>query len=304
MADNYLLRVTAGPSYDPSTHQTVLVNQPTPTKITNTLCTASISVRIQNYRGLPRGSPTTTPYFHHPLHLHDQYSISFHLTPHRILRGPSLVFGNDFDHPIRDRLPPGFQTAFRIVKWAIDPGLEGDVYADRPWLYGRALSSWNVVRVGGKDGQVKGGDEGVLEEGGDGDGVEWRKERGVPEGAEARRKHFLGEGRAEGWEWEEGRTYGADFYNPYLDFNQFALKLPGFSLSFLSYLGGEDYLRYVLKDQDSGEVLFVVVFTLLKKEQVQREEAEAERAGQSVQQQDGAKQEGTKDFEPKADDLD
>lgn len=51
MADKYLLRVTAGPSYDTSTHALVSVNTPHPTKISSTLGSASISVRIQNYRG-------------------------------------------------------------------------------------------------------------------------------------------------------------------------------------------------------------------------------------------------------------
>ena len=50
MADKYLLRVTAGPAYDPSTHKTVQVNT-SPTHISSSLCDANISIRIQNYRG-------------------------------------------------------------------------------------------------------------------------------------------------------------------------------------------------------------------------------------------------------------
>ena len=51
---------------------------------------------------------------------------------------------------MRDRLPPGFNAALRLVKWAIDPGLDGDVYADRPFLYGPLLSSINMLRIGRK----------------------------------------------------------------------------------------------------------------------------------------------------------
>ena len=105
------------------------------------------------------------------------------------------------------------------------------MYSDTPHLYGNALSSVNVLRVGEK---VKEGEEKVsaatggveendgekaLEEGGEGEGVEWRKERDVPEGADARKKWFLQQERKEGWEWEEGRVYQGDFFNPYLDFN-------------------------------------------------------------------------------------
>jgi len=110
------------------------------------------------------------------------------------------------------------------VKWAIDPGLEGDVYADEPYLYGVAGSSFNVLRVGGKVrkeeeevlGEMQAGEEG-LEEGGEEDGAEVRREKGMPEGAAERKKWFLKEG--EKWVWEGGRVYQADFFNPYLDFN-------------------------------------------------------------------------------------
>lgn len=37
----------------------------------------------------------------------------------------------------------------------------------------------------------------------------------------------------------------------------------------LPYLGGEDSLRYVLKNKDTGDVYFVVVFTLVPREDVE-----------------------------------
>ncbi|KAL8748464.1 MAG: hypothetical protein Q9184_007287, partial [Pyrenodesmia sp. 2 TL-2023] len=235
---------------------------------------------------LPHGSPITSPYFSHPPHTHDQYSISFSFVPHRAISGKALVFGNDFDHPIRDRIPPGFNAAFRIVKWAIDPGLDGDVYADKPYLYGNALSSINMLSVGPKVGekdQVDGltlrpeQDEAITEGGFDG-GLELRESLDIPGNAAARQKWFLGgHDRLEKWEWEAGRLYKADFFNPYLDFN------------------GK---RYVLKNKDTGEVLFVVVFTLLPKEQVE----EAAKITESSHQ--GAATSGGQEYEPKADDLD
>lgn len=248
MADKYLLRVTAGPSYDPTSHQTVAVNSGTTTRIHSPLCDTSVSVRIQNYRGklfvitetdltkhayepagLPRGSPSTSSYFSHPPHTHDQYSISFSFIPHRTISGRSLVFGNDFEHPVRDRIPPGFSAAFRIVKWAIDPGLDGDVYADKPYLYGNALSSINILSVGPKVGENSldsvinteaGQEEEAITEGGFDGGQELREILNIPENAAARQKWFLGgHDRLENWQWEKGRLYKADFFNPYLDFN-------------------------------------------------------------------------------------
>ena len=87
------------------------------------------------------------------------------------------------------------------------------------------MSSFNVLRVGGKVGSGENVTQGernaetVIEEGGEGEGVDWRKSRDVPEGAGARKKWFLGKGRTETWKWEEGRLYKGDFFNPYLDFN-------------------------------------------------------------------------------------
>ena len=201
----------------------------------------------------------------------------------------------------------------KIVEWGIDPGLDGDLYADKPHLYGNALSSLNIIRVGEKVEALPKHEEGeeVVEEGGDGDGVEWRHEHTIPETANARKKYFLTQSHLEQWTWEEGRIYKADFFNPYLDFNQFALKLPGFSLSILPYLGGEDYLRYVLKIKDTDEVLFVVVFALVKKadladdvEEEDEEEDEKEHQEKPREEKDADRHEGEKSFEPRADDLD
>lgn len=58
--------------------------------------------------------------------------------------------------------------------------------------------------------------------------------------------------------------------------------------------------RYVLRTKDMDEVLFVVVFSLLHKEDVEKEEAEAKKGATSQ----GERRDGEKDFEPRADDLD
>lgn len=249
MAHRYYLSVTAGPDY--TAQKPVPVNTEAAARITSDKLTADLHVRIQNYRGLDTaGKPsahTTSPYFSQPPHQSDLYSLQFSFTLKEDVNGHDLVFGNDFDHPIRDKLPPGFQTAFNLAKWYIDPGLYGDVHADEPYLYGPLLSSINAWRVGPRrEGEQKeeeadadadvnaardpAGGPRVVEEGGDGDGHAWRSERGIPGDAAARKKHFLTEQRLKEVTFERGREYSNDFFNPYLDFNDFALKLPGFSL--------------------------------------------------------------------------
>ena len=138
-----------------------------------------------------------------------------------------LVFGNDFDHPIRDKLPPGFQQAFNLVKWFIDPGLYGDVYSDEPYLYGPLLSSSNTFRIGPKDDkeqekveEVRANEDVIVfQEGADGDGQEVRDSLGLPAEGPARQKFFLTEKHLKDITLEKNREYSCDFFNPYLDFN-------------------------------------------------------------------------------------
>lgn len=257
----YRLRVTAGPAYDPSTHHIVPVNAPISHTIENEHIILSYCVRIRNFTGFPESSPHTSPYFEHALHKSDQYSISFSFIPKVDIPGDDLVFGNDFDRPIRDRLPPGFGQAFKFVKWWIDPGLDGDVYSDKPYLYGPALSSWNTLRIGDKvvdverhnieDWKIPNAEkfhETIVEEGADGSGEEVRDELHVPADSAARKKHFLTEANRKGFVFEKGRLYQSDFFNPYLDFNDFSLKLPGFTLNIIKYVDTKTHeLRSTLR---------------------------------------------------------
>ncbi|KAK4159426.1 hypothetical protein QBC43DRAFT_272458 [Cladorrhinum sp. PSN259] len=307
MGENkYIIRVTAGPNYDMDSQKEVAVNSPDPLKISTDLMEIELNVRIQNYKGLPRGSPSTSPYFEQEPHKYnnDQYSISFRFTPKRPLedmstlteggervddagveigserdeeevsegiKGGDLQFGNDFDHPIRDRLPPGFGTAMNIVKWWIDPGLEGDAYADRPYLYGAGLSSFNAVYVGAEELKVEEEKGGIWIEEGEGGDEGWRGKLGVPEDGKRRMKWGLNEGNRDKWVWEYGKCYGVDFYNPFVDFGIYSLKLPGFSLPIMKYWDGQGLrndpkhshkLRYVLRNRKTGQVYLVVLFTL------------------------------------------
>lgn len=219
--NKYRLRVTAGPSYDASTHQVVPVNAQSIT-FSNSHVTVTLRVRIRSYSGLPSSSPAQPKaYFEHPLHAKDQYGISFAFVPRHDLQSRDAVWGNDFDNPIRDRLPPGFNTAFKIVKEFVDPGLSCDAYADKPWLYGPALSCWFALNVGELDGVVgeDEGKDGVVEEGSVGSGEKVREQSGLPAEPEKRRKFFLTEANREKFVFEKGRKYEADFFNPYLDFN-------------------------------------------------------------------------------------
>ncbi|KAI0414861.1 hypothetical protein F5X98DRAFT_348024 [Xylaria grammica] len=332
MAEKYIIRVTAGSDYDIDNHVIVPVNSDETVKVSNDLIDAEINVRVQNYSGLPRDSPTTSPYFLLEPHAtnDDQYSLAIRFTPKKPrksrhqtpspgsrppsrgglphndlpnndgtlrdtadepsmldvngvplgpengISGHDLQFGNDFDHPIRDRLPPGFSYAMNIVKWWIDPGLEGDPYADMPYLYGPGLSSFNSIHVGeGAHDSEKGGL--YFEEGGDEAGLEARRAIGAPDGAIERKKWALRQDSKDKWVFEYGKTYCVDFYNPYIDFKDFALRLPGFTVPIMKYWDGQGLrahtkrshtLRYVLRNRVTGDTYLIILFTLYLKEDI------------------------------------
>ncbi|PSK34239.1 UPF0590 protein [Elsinoe australis] len=295
MAEQYILKVTAGPTYDPKSQVPISPNTEVPFHISTSKLEADITVRVQNYRGLPHSAPKTSPYFSHPSHKSDLYSLQFSFTPKEDLNAHDLVLGNDFDHPIRDKLPPGFEQAFRIVKWFIDPGLEGDVYADEPGLFGPLLSSINTFRIGGKGEEETKADTSstkddtdsdepvyVVTEGATPSGTSVRSSSGIPSDVAARKKYFLTEAHLKSFTFEKGRNYEFDFFNPYLDFNEFAVKLPGFSvipgitIPVISYWDGQPLrshtIRYVLKDRTNNEPFFVVIFTLIPKDEAEGEQ--------------------------------
>ncbi|EEP77468.1 conserved hypothetical protein [Uncinocarpus reesii 1704] len=277
-AERYTLKVTAGPTYDSKSHRIVPVNADETLAIETEHSTVNLCVRIQDYNGLPPNSPRTSNYFSHPDRQSNLYSIAISLVPKRTIPGSELVFGNDFDHPIRDRLPPGTNYALKLAQWTIDPGLEGDAYADRPYLYGAALSSWNFFRIcereGGSEIGVDGEDanhlgsvelhDQVIAEGSEGSGKQVRESLNIPDDADSRKKHFLDVNNRQMFEFEAGRLYKADFGNPYLGFSDFTLRLPGFSLDVAKYIDQKNHsLRYVLKNKNTGDIYFVVLFTLL-----------------------------------------
>lgn len=279
MTEKYMLRVTAGPSYDFKEQKPVFVNTDTATTFENEFMRTSIKVRIRGYEGLPRGSRPYSPYFEDPMHAKDQYSIGFSFVPKKDLDSLDIVWGNDFDHPVRDRLPPAalFNTAMKIVTHIIDPGIQADAYADEPWLYAPAVSTLMILNMGDKSEEYQDGeiphaaDHQPLQEGAEGNGHAYRQFHGLPENNNKRRKHLLNEKNRERFILEKDRLYQADFFNPYIDFQKFKLKLPGFSLSVARYINDKTHhLRYVFKNRKTGDLYFVVIFTLLFGDDVDR----------------------------------
>lgn len=281
---NFRLRVTAGPTYDRSTHTLVPVNTSTPLIITTAASTTTLHIRFSSFKSTPSlPLPPTHAYFSHPTHAKekDLYSFQLLFTPHADINGADLVWGNDFDRPIRDVLPHGFRIFWNIGKW-IDPGLEGDLYADKPWVWGSVLSSMNVIAVAAPGGattpqeteisdveQTETPPVGGPGAGWDGDTVlaedmaAATAPTGIPVAAGARKKFFLERERREAFVYRKGWRYGLDFFGPWLDFAGFELRLPGYALNLLKYWDGQP-VRYALRNAKTGEVYLCMLLDFVE----------------------------------------
>lgn len=160
--------------------------------------------------------------------------------------------------------------------------MKGDVYADEPWIYGCVLSSMNVIHVKGlgtpAPSEVRTAEEEVVGETkvnagpveDDGDVVMEEdmtviasKALPIPPTAAGRKKFFLDDATKREVGFRKGYTYGLDFFGPWLDFNVFEVKLPGFTVNLLRYWDGQP-VRYVLKNIASGEVYAVILLDFLE----------------------------------------
>lgn len=65
----------------------------------------------------------------------------------------------------------------------------------------------------------------VVEEGGEAEGEVFRRELNVPDQAHQRRKHFLRRENRQGFWFEPGIVYKADFGNGYIDFQSTYLSI-------------------------------------------------------------------------------
>ncbi|KAG0267666.1 hypothetical protein DFQ27_008446 [Actinomortierella ambigua] len=217
-------------------------------------------------------------------------------------RGDDIVWGNEFERPLK--LPPFSSVAVKFGQY-IDPGLQVDLYSDKPWAFSPLLTTMNTINVTGWH-MDEHSQERAKEKGKE-DAVEralppWPSPTGIhivedtsllffklqkddsrgsltlkddnqsttaamsaqtlSLSSEERKAYFTSQANLEKHTFMPDQIYAFDFFNPYIDFVNFTLKLPGFSLDAVKYWDGQP-LRYIAKTKDSSTVFFVVVFELV-----------------------------------------
>jgi hypothetical protein len=211
----YKLRVLVGPEVD----RQVPVNpndEAHPTYIETEYFVGHVWVRIRDYNGLSatrdgRPAPKNTPYFKHAPSL--TYSIS--------MRGRSI--------------------AFRLLKSLIDPGLEADLYSDKPWAWSPVVCTMNAIAVwpaqkDENDDEDRQSDPSIpLKE-----HAERLYTDDVKRTNTERKTYFANQETRALVQFQPEFEYAMDFCNGLADFNNFGVYLPGWgSVSLMSYWDGQ-----------------------------------------------------------------
>ncbi|KAN0061460.1 hypothetical protein ACQY0O_006307 [Thecaphora frezii] len=297
------LRISAGPSVD--SLSTVAVNHDLkPLTISSPHFEGRLTVRIKNFSGeQPSGveARADAPYFSGGLGKGMSWSMQIQgrfLSPSPISTD-DLVFGNEFDRPIKDHLPYGTSVALQFVK-VVDPNLQHDLYAERPWAFSPYIATMGRVathRLADDAKEAKGLDGWPAfpspdnADGGaqyldddvtslfykrdgefdtsiepDEDNVKNLRggEAGVEKAHEFRKRWFGSKQHRQKCNIDKDQVVTADFFNGFIDFNDLSLHIPfsgGLSFDLKKYWDGQP-VRYVCKDNKSGTVFFVIQFDI------------------------------------------
>jgi len=130
--------VRCGGSYDRETHVDVNVNDANePTLIDSEHFTGHVVVRVRDYAGVPGTNGVIEEDEEYFSETKDTCSIMFGGWFH--VRGKEMsvddvVFGNDFDESIADKLPTGTSLGLKALRM-IDPSLDQDLYSHKPYEF-------------------------------------------------------------------------------------------------------------------------------------------------------------------------
>lgn len=277
------LKISAGPSIEALT--TVAVNHDErPIEINTDLFQGRIAVRIKNFTGSdPHGVEhrNDSAYFSANHGKNQSWSIQIQGRFKSAVNADDLVFGNEFDQPIKDHLPYGTSVALQFVK-LIDPNLEHDLYAQKPHAWSPYLATMPRIN------SIKLEQEPELVD-------KWpafpshpdyvqeditslippamaekQKDtvanfKGIDKAHEYRQRFLGNRAHRQDITLDQQQLITADFFNGFLDFNDLTLHIPfsgGLKFDLKKYWDGQP-VRYICKDRKQDKVFFVIQFDIV-----------------------------------------
>lgn len=120
-------------------------------------------------------------------------------TPLIDIEGSQLLFGNDCEVPINDKVPTSLiSTGLHFFKWFVNPTINSNLYVSAPYLYGLALNSFTKI---GNDSLIDA--DGFLLE----DTERLSKSDDVPPVPAERQKYFCNVKNCENFQFGKNQTY-------------------------------------------------------------------------------------------------
>ncbi|KAG0091410.1 hypothetical protein BGZ92_000743 [Podila epicladia] len=196
-----------------------------------------------------------------------------------------LLVSVQFDQPLR--LPPLSSLAFEFVKF-FDPGVEGDIEGEKPWVFSPLIVTMNTVSVANWSSKVESGEppqsqalppwpstsgQHIVENtailfNDNKQGkvattdVDLGPSNPIATNASKRRSHFSKIENRTKLAYKPDQVFGFDFFNPILDLAKFKLRVPGVSFDITKPLNGQP-LTFVMKSKNSSVVFLVVQFKIV-----------------------------------------
>ncbi|KAL1411353.1 hypothetical protein Q8F55_002304 [Vanrija albida] len=224
-----------GAAYPPTA--VCAVNAATPTAVRTAAFEGEISVFVKGFAG-EGGAGDGAAYFG------ERGDMTYGIVVRgRYLDNPTgddILFGNVFEHPVRDSLPWGTSIATKFM-YFVDPTLELDLYADKPWALSPALSTMNylgLAQTGSSPMPEPGSAPAFVEE--DALGAVLGQEEHAAQ-VSARRKHFGAAPNRAAVSLGD-KAVAMEFGNGILDFNTLSVTLPrpfALSINLLKYWDGQ-----------------------------------------------------------------
>ncbi|SPO28440.1 uncharacterized protein UTRI_04837 [Ustilago trichophora] len=279
------LKISAGPSVD--SLSTVAVNHDDkPTTVSSPHFQGRISVRIKNFTGSdPEGvtHSTDTPYFTSGHGKNQSWSMQIQGRFKDEVNADDLVFGNEFDKPIKDHLPYGTSVALQFVK-LVDPNLEHDLYAEKPHAWSPYLATMPRINSTTLSNTEDAKDfqgwpsfpthpEYVVDDITSlipNELAEKEKDtvanfKGIDKAHEYRQRFLGNRNHRQEIVVKSDQVVTADFFNGFIDFNDLTLHIPfsgGLKFDLKKYWDGQP-VRYICKDRKKGTVFFVIQFDIV-----------------------------------------
>ncbi|EIW68057.1 hypothetical protein TREMEDRAFT_63945 [Tremella mesenterica DSM 1558] len=227
--------------------QTIKTNSsPTP------LRTSSFEGTVALWLKSPHEKEAGQEYFSHPSREGMTYAIVVRGRFVDDVSADDIFFGNVFENPVRDHLPWGSSIAMRAMQW-LDPSIEMDAYADRPWALSPLLATMNYVSITRQpqNGVIVEEDCDLLEELA---GIQ--KWKGDSKARSSSRKAWFNIPANREKVQLKGLEISLEFCNGYLDFNTFSVTLPrpfNLSIPLLKYWDGQPVTYVCQMGKQPGE---------------------------------------------------